>query len=100
MKDHLSRGAKMMSRFPQEAFYAEMPWVSIGVRVRSYEEILREARSNKVRYLIMDETIEKNSPGFSEKIREEDLILLKEFRDHKGRKMVVYEIIYPGKKEP
>ena len=100
MKDHLSRGAKMMSRFPQEAFYAEMPWVPIGVHIRSYEEILREARSKEVRYLILDETIEKNSSGFSEKIKEEDLILLKEFRNHKGRRMVVYEIIYPGKKEP
>jgi len=95
-----AKGAKMMSRFPQEAFYAEMPWVPIGVHVRSYEEILREARSKEVRYLILDETIEKNSSGFSEKIKEEDLILLKEFRNHKGRRMVVYEIIYPGKKEP
>jgi 4-amino-4-deoxy-L-arabinose transferase-like glycosyltransferase len=100
MKEHLTKGSKMMSRFPQEAFYAEMPWVPIGVRVKSYEEILLEARSNKVRYLILDETIEKNSPGFSEKIKEEDLILIKGFRDHKGRRMVVYEIIYSGKKEP
>ena len=100
MKEHMPKGAKMMSRFPQEAFYAEMPWVPIGVHVRSYEEILREARSKEVRYLILDETIEKNSSGFSEKIKEEDLILLKEFRNHKGRRMVVYEIIYPGKKEP
>ncbi len=90
----------MMSRFPQEAFYAEMPWVPIRVRVRSYEEILREARSKEVRSLILDETIEKNLLGFSEKIREEDLILLREFRDRKGRRMVVFEIIYPGKKEP
>jgi len=100
MKEHMPKGAKMMSRFPQEAFYAEMPWVPIGVHIRSYEEILREARSKEVRYLILDETIEKNSPSFSEKIKEEDLILLKEFRNHKGRRMVVYEIIYPGKKEP
>jgi len=100
MKEHMPKGAKMMSRFPQEAFYAEMPWVPISVRVRSYEEILREARSKEVRYLILDETIEKNLPGFSEKIKEENLILLKEFRDRKGRRMVLFEIIYPGEKEP
>ena len=87
-----------MSRLPQEAFYADLPWIIIPEK--SYEEILREARSHKVRYLVIDRNIEKDSPGFSGKIKQEDLILLNEFRDHKGRRMVVYEIIYPGKKEP
>jgi hypothetical protein len=100
MKDHLSRGAKMMSRLPQEAFYAEMPWVPIGVREKSYEEILLEARSKEVRYFVLDESIEQNSPSFSGKIKKEDLVLLKEFRDKRGRRMVVYEIVCPGKKEP
>jgi 4-amino-4-deoxy-L-arabinose transferase-like glycosyltransferase len=98
MKEHLPKGSKMMSRFPQEAFYADLPW--IGIPSKGYEVILLEARSQEVRYFILDESIEKNSPGFSEKIKEEDLILLKEFRDNKGRRMVVYEIIYPGKREP
>jgi 4-amino-4-deoxy-L-arabinose transferase-like glycosyltransferase len=100
MRDHLPRNAKMMSRFPQEAFYAELPWVPIGVYVKSYEEILSVARSKKVRYLILDDSIEKGSPGFSEKIKEEDLILLKEFKDDKGRRMAVFQIVYPEKKEP
>jgi 4-amino-4-deoxy-L-arabinose transferase-like glycosyltransferase len=95
MKDHLPRGAKMMSRFPQEAFYAELPWV--GIPVKSYEEILRKARSKEVRYLILDGNIEEDSPGFFEKIKKEDLILLKEFKDKKGRRMVVFEIVYPEK---
>ena len=98
MKSHLPRGAKVMSRLPQEAFYADLPWTIIPEK--GYEEILLEARSKEVRYLVLDGSVEKNSPGFSEKIKEEDLILLNEFRDHKGRRMVVYEIIYPGKKEP
>jgi len=98
MKTHLPRGAKMMSRLPQEAFYADLPW--IGIPVKSYEEILSEARSKGVRYLIIDRSIEKDSPGFSEKIKKEDLILLKEFQDNKDRRMVVFEILYPEKKEP
>ena len=88
----------MMSRLPQEAFYADLPW--IGIPVKSYEEILSEARSKGVRYLIIDRSIEKDSPGFSEKIKKEDLILLKEFQDNKDRRMVVFEILYPEKKEP
>jgi hypothetical protein len=100
MRDHLPRNAKMMSRFPQEAFYAELPWVPIGVYVKSYGEILSVARSKEVRYLVLDRSIEKGSPGFSEKIKEEDLILLKEFKDDKGRRMFVFQIVYPEKKEP
>jgi len=99
MKSDLPRGSKIMSRFPQEAFYAELPWVPIGIPVKSYEKILTVARSKEVRYLILDDSIEKDSPGFSEKIKGEDLILLKEFKD-KDRRMVVFEIVYPEKKEP
>jgi hypothetical protein len=98
MKSHLPSGAKMMSRLPQEAFYAELPW--IGIPVKSYEEILSEARSKGVRYLIIDRSIEKDSPGFSEKIKKEDLILVKEFKDNKDRRMVVFEILYPEKRKP
>jgi hypothetical protein len=98
MRDHLPRNAKMMSRLPQEAFYAELPWIEIPVKC--YEEILSVARSKEVRYLILDRSIEKGSTGFSEKIKEEDLILLKEFKDDKGRRMAVFQIVYPEKKEP
>ena len=91
MKDHLPRNAKMMSRLPQEAFYAELPWIIIPEK--SYEEILSVAHSHKARYLVIDRSIEKDSPGFLGKIREEDLILLKEFKDQ-DRRMVVFEIVY------
>jgi len=91
MKDHLPRNAKMMSRLPQEAFYAELPWTAIPEK--SYEEILSVARSNNVRYLVVDRSIERDSPGFWEKIKEEDLILLKEFED-KDRRMAIFEIVY------
>jgi 4-amino-4-deoxy-L-arabinose transferase-like glycosyltransferase len=92
MKDHLPRDVKMMSRLPQEAFYAELLWIRIPEK--SYREILNVARSNKVRYLIIDRSIEKDSPGFLEKIKEEDLIPLREFKDE-DRRMVVFEIVYP-----
>jgi hypothetical protein len=92
MKNHLPRDAKIMSRLPQEAFYAELPWIRIPEK--NYEEILRVARSNKVRYLIIDGSIEEDSPGFWGKIKEEDLIFMKDFRD-KDRRMVIFEIVYP-----
>jgi 4-amino-4-deoxy-L-arabinose transferase-like glycosyltransferase len=92
MKSHLPRGGKVMSRMPQEAFYADLPW--IGIPEKGYEEILSLARSKKVRYLVIDESIVRDSPGFLEKINEKDLILLKEFKD-KDRSMVIFEVVYP-----
>jgi len=92
MQENLPKGVKIMSRRPQEAFYAELPWIRIPEK--NYEEILKVARSTKARYLIIDGSIEKDSPGFLGKIKEEDLILIKDLKD-KNRRMVIFEIVYP-----
>jgi len=91
MKDHLPRGVKLMSRRPQEAFYSELPWVHMPEG--DYEEILKTARSIGIQYLIIDESIEKDSPYFWRKLKGEDLILLKEFKKE-NRKMLIFEIVY------
>jgi 4-amino-4-deoxy-L-arabinose transferase-like glycosyltransferase len=91
MKDHLPRSAKIMSRMPQEAFYAELPWVMTPKG--SYEKILEIARSDGVKYLVVDEDIEKRSPGFWGKLDEKDLILINDIREKK-RRMVIFEIVY------
>ena len=93
MKGHLPKGATVMSSLPQEAFYAERPWVRIPRG--SYEEILAAARSKGVRYLIVDETIEENSPNFLEKIKKEDLVPILE-RRKKNQRTLVFEILYPA----
>ena len=67
-----------MSPLPQEAFYAERPWVECPSE--DYEEILKEARSKNVRYLAIDEEIEEDSPGFLEKSKQAGFSLLKEWR--------------------
>jgi hypothetical protein len=90
MKDHLPRGVKIMSRLPQEAFYAELPWFKIPKK--SDEEVLMVARSNGVRYLVLDEEVERSSPGFGEKLKEKDLILLKDW-NKKDQKIVIFEIV-------
>ena len=66
MRDHLPKGQKMMSKMGQESFYAEQAWVKLPEK--SYEEILKEARTKGVRYLVVDENIEKDSPDFLEKV--------------------------------
>ena len=90
MRDHLPKGQKMMSRMPQESFYAGQAWMKMPER--RYEEVLGEARSRGVRYLVIDESIEKESPGFSKKMNEGDLKALFELKRSK-RWMIVYEIL-------
>ncbi|HLD29544.1 MAG TPA: hypothetical protein VJC03_04320, partial [bacterium] len=85
-------GGKLMSKQPQEAFYADLPWVRMSES--SYEEVLNKARSKGARYLVIDEDVEKDSPGFLGKIREDDIVLLKEF-EKKNRKVTVFEVV-PG----
>jgi hypothetical protein len=92
MKDHVPKGARLMSPLPQEAFYAERPWVRMPQG--SYEEILKEARSKNVRYLAIDEDIEKDSPGFLEKSKQGDLVSVF-YLKRKDRRIVVFEIVDP-----
>jgi 4-amino-4-deoxy-L-arabinose transferase-like glycosyltransferase len=97
VKDHLPRSGKIMSRMPQEAFYAELPWLLTPKG--SYEKILERARFDGATYLIVDENVEKRSPGFWGKLDEKDLILIKEIRK-KNWRMVIFEIVYPKGKKP
>lgn len=93
MKEHLPMGARVMCKFPQEPFYAELPWV--GMPQGSYEEILRVARDRKVQYLVVDEKIEKDSPGFLEKLKKEDLVPIRDFKTV-DKRVTIFEIIYPN----
>lgn len=93
MKENLKPQAKMMSRMPQEAFYAELPWTRIPDA--GYEELLKEAREKGIRYLVIDEEIETYSPGFWEKFKGGGLIRIFDL-EKKGRRMTVFEITDPG----
>jgi 4-amino-4-deoxy-L-arabinose transferase-like glycosyltransferase len=95
MKGHLPRGVKVMSSMPQEAFYAELPWVIMPQG--SYEEVLNAARSEGVRYIVIDEKVEEDSPGFLKKVKEEELKPVMEWK-MKKRSMTVLELGPPGGK--
>jgi hypothetical protein len=92
MKDHLPRGVRIMSRLPQEAFYAELPWIRIPEE--NYERILKVARSNGVKYLVVDEDIDQTSPDFWTHLKGEDLMLVKELKKEDQR-MAIFEVAYP-----
>jgi len=95
MKKHLPRDARVMSAMPQEAFYAELPWDRMPKG--AYEEILHSARSDGVRYFVINEKTEEDSPRFLEKMKKEDLVLLMEWK-MKNRKIGLFEVVYPAGK--
>jgi hypothetical protein len=90
MKENLPSGSKVMSRLPQEAFYAELAWV--GVPGEGYGGVLREARLKEVRYLVVDDEIESLSPGFWKDLKREDLVPVKEFRKNDQR-IIIFELV-------
>jgi hypothetical protein len=92
IKENLPGGTKIMSRLPQEAFYGETEWA--GIPEKNYEEVLNTARSMGVQYLVIDENIEELSTGFWEKIKDKDLVLLKELTEG-SRKIAIFKVIYP-----
>lgn len=71
MKDNLPRDGKVMSRLPQEAFYAEMDWIRIPKG--SYDEIMEIVQARGVRYILIDEKAREEWPCFYERA-EKDLI--------------------------
>jgi hypothetical protein len=86
----------MMSKMPQEAFYAEMAWVRMPEG--SYDEILKEARTKGVHYLVIDENIERDSPGFLDHAKNRELKPLFEMKKS-NRYMIVFEMMDPKGEE-
>jgi 4-amino-4-deoxy-L-arabinose transferase-like glycosyltransferase len=94
MKDHLPKEAIFMSRLPQEAFYAEMAWIIMPDG--NYEEMMQIARSKGIRYFIVDDQIKGKSPDFLEKIKEEDLVRVRDWK-RKAQWSILFEVLYPVK---
>jgi len=56
-----------MTRWARIAFYAERDWINIPSGV-GFEEIIRTARENNIRYLIADGVLYSNRPGLGVEI--------------------------------
>ena len=91
MKEHLPAESVMGSR-PQEAFYAERPWVKMPAG--TFDEIVTTARSKGIRYLIVDEKTEASSPGFLEKAKQGEVTPVMEWKKENQR-LWLFEIPPP-----
>ena len=81
-----------MASVPQEAFYAGLLWVMM--RETNVDEVLEKARAQKVQFLIVDEDMEKELPGFMERTRKGDLVLLKEWKGS-GKSVTLFQMVRP-----
>ena len=93
MKANLPRDTKLMSRLPQEGFYAQMPWTRI--KKNTYSDIISDARSQGANYLVIDDAVLEDIKDFRENIAQGDLILIKEWKKGK-RQILLFQTVSPG----
>jgi hypothetical protein len=98
LKQNTPANAIIMSNSPQEAFYADrefrtLPWgiSSHGFIAKSYDEIIDFAKTNGVRYILVNKNTHEKNPGFVESIQSRDL---KEIYREANQGLVIYELIY------
>jgi hypothetical protein len=96
LKQNTPRDAIVMGNSPQEAFYADREFVMLPSEIsnhenagKSYEEIIRYARTKGVRYILVNKNIHETNPGFIESIQLTDL---KEI--FRKERLIIYEVIY------
>ena len=93
-------GALIMSNSPQEAFYANRPfvWMPPGVtapgrRGPSYQDVLTFAREKGVRYILIDRNSSKFSADFVNSIPSPEVREIYRYQDRKGDITLVYEVL-------
>jgi 4-amino-4-deoxy-L-arabinose transferase-like glycosyltransferase len=98
LKQNTSPDAIIMSNSPQETFYADREFMIFpkGVSTpgnpgKSYNGIINHAKTNGVRYILVNRNTHETIPGFIESIQSTDL---KEIYREADQGLVIYEVIY------
>ena len=98
LKQNTPPDAIIMSNSPIEAFYADREFMMLpqgisapGNPGKSYSEIIKYAKMEGVRYILVNRHTREINPGFIESIRSADL---KEIFIRADRTSIIYEVIY------
>ena len=98
VRENTPPDAIIMSNSPQEAFYADREFMMIppgistpGNPGKSYDQIIHYAKTEGVRYILVDKNTHEKNPGFIESIRSTDL---KEMFRRADQASIIYEVIY------
>ena len=96
LSQNTPEGSVMMSNSPQEAFYANRPFVQMqqGNPGQSYRDVIRFAKENRVRYILVDRYTRETNADFVDSIPAfSDLREFYEYKDKRGDMTVVYEVL-------
>ena len=98
LKQNTPSDAIIMSNSPQEAFYADREFMMIpsgistpGNPGKSYNEIIHDAKTKGVRYILVNKNTHELNPDFIESIQPTDL---KEIFRRADGGSTIYEVIY------
>ena len=97
LRQNTPAGSVIMSNSPQEAFYANRPFVQMqpGNPGPYYRDVIRFAKENRVRYILIDRYTREFSADFVDSIPSSlDLREFYSYRDRKGDVTAVYEVLY------
>ncbi|NWF91903.1 MAG: glycosyltransferase family 39 protein [Syntrophaceae bacterium] len=103
LKQNTPANAVIMSNSPQETFYADREFMMLpkeevhpGDPVKSYDEIIRYAKSKGVRYILINKNTHERNPGFISAIQSKDVQLkdLKEVFKRGDQSLTIYEVVY------
>jgi 4-amino-4-deoxy-L-arabinose transferase-like glycosyltransferase len=98
LKQNTPPDAIIMSNSPQETFYADREFIMLpkggappGDPRKSFDEMIRYAKSKGVRYILVNKNTREMNPGFIESIQSTEL---KEIFRKGDRATIIYEVIY------
>jgi len=103
LKQNTPADAVIMSNSPQETFYADrefmiLPEGSSPPRdpEKSYDEMIRYAKSKRVRYILIDKNAQERNPGFIDAIQSKGRSQTKDLKEvfrKVDQSLIVYEVI-------
>jgi hypothetical protein len=98
LKQNTPPDAIIMSNSPQETFYADREFIMLpkgssptGEPGKSYDEMIRYAKSKGVRYILINKNTQERNPGFIDAIQSKDL---KEVFRKVDQSLTIYEVVY------
>ena len=104
LKQNTPPDAIIMSNSPQETFYADREFMmlpkgdsSAGDTGKSYDEMIRYAKSKGVHYILINKNTQARNPGFIDAIQSKDMSQSKDLKEvfrKVDQSLTIYGVVY------
>jgi len=104
LKQNTPPDAIIMSNSPQETFYADREFIMLpkgssptGEPGKSYDEMIRYAKSKGVRYILINKNTQERNPGFIDAIQSKDMSQSKDLKEvfrKVDQSLTIYGVVY------